>query len=219
MQAVYQFENAASEREVTVERFGGVDFSTHATKADLTHSPDACNMMAGETDFLVKRPGYKKMAQAEGKVYGLFALPGETGAIVHAGETLFHMSAGGTLTQLCTGMSPAYSFAFRMNGALYLLDGQTYRKVFKQDGSWTVQAVSEAAFVPTTTIAAPPTGGGASLEAGQSADPETHQHLCRQWVGHTSSIWTRRTSTRGRSRSLWTARPWLCHRSTARPAW
>ena len=53
MQAVYQFENAASEREVTVERFGGVDFSTHATKADLTHSPDACNMMAGETDFLV----------------------------------------------------------------------------------------------------------------------------------------------------------------------
>lgn len=165
MQAVYQFENAASEREVTVERFGGVDFSTHATKADLTHSPDACNMMAGETDFLVKRPGYKKMAQAEGKVYGLFALPGETGAIVHAGETLFHMSAGGTLTQLCTGMSPAYSFAFRMNGALYLLDGQTYRKVFKQDGSWTVQAVSEAAFVPTTTIAAPPTGGGASLEA------------------------------------------------------
>lgn len=170
---------------MTVERFGGVDFSTHATKADLTHSPDACNMMAGETDFLVKRPGYKKMAQAEGKVYGLFALPGETGAIVHAGETLFHMSAGGTLTQLCTGMSPAYSFAFRMNGALYLLDGQTYRKVFKQDGSWTVQAVSEAAFVPTTTIAAPPTGGGASLEAGQSADPETHQHLCRQWVGHT----------------------------------
>lgn len=161
----YQFENAAAEREVVVERFGGVDFSTHSTKADLAHSPDACNMIAEETDFLVKRPGYKKIAQAQGKIYGLFALPGEAGAVVHAGETLYQMGETGGLTELCTGMNAAFSFAFQMNGALYLLDGQTYRKVWKQDGSWTAQAVSESAFVPTTTIAAPPTGGGTSLEA------------------------------------------------------
>lgn len=161
----YQFENAAAEREVVVERFGGVDFSTHSTKADLAHSPDACNMIAEETDFLVKRPGYKKIAQAQGKIYGLFALPGEAGAVVHAGETLYQMGETGSLTEVCTGMNAAFSFAFQMNGALYLLDGQTYRKVWKQDGSWTAQAVSESAFVPTTTIAAPPTGGGTSLEA------------------------------------------------------
>ncbi|MBP3312408.1 MAG: hypothetical protein J6L72_09270 [Butyricicoccus sp.] len=161
----YQFENAAAEREVVVERFGGVDFSTHSTKADLAHSPDACNMIAEETDFLVKRPGYKKIAQAQGKIYGLFALPGEAGAVVHAGETLYQMGETGSLMELCTGMNAAFSFAFQMNGALYLLDGQTYRKIYKQDGDWVVQAVSESAFVPTTTIAAPPTGGGTSLEA------------------------------------------------------
>ena len=161
----YQFENAAAEREVVVERFGGVDFSTHSTKADLAHSPDACNMIAEETDFLVKRPGYKKIAQAQSKIYGLFALPGEAGAVVHAGETLYQMGETGSLMELCTGMNAAFSFAFQMNGALYLLDGQTYRKIYKQDGDWVVQAVSESAFVPTTTIAAPPTGGGTSLEA------------------------------------------------------
>jgi hypothetical protein len=161
----YQFGSAAAEREVVVERFGGVDFSTHPTKADLAHSPDACNMIAEETDFLVKRPGYKKMAQAGGAVYGLFALPGDAGAAVHAGEALYYMSEAGALTEICKGMQAAYSYGFRMNGALYLLDGKTYRKVWKEEEKWTAQAVSETAFVPTTTIAAPPTGGGTSLEA------------------------------------------------------
>ena len=161
----YQFGSAAAEREVVIERFGGVDFSTHPTKADLAHSPDACNMIAEETDFLVKRPGYKKIAQAAGAVYGLFALPGDTGAAVHAGEALYYMSAAGELTEICKGMHAAYSYGFRMNGALYLLDGKTYRKVWKEEGKWTAQAVSETAFVPTTTIAALPTGGGTSLEA------------------------------------------------------
>ena len=161
----YQFGSAAAEREVVVERFGGVDFSTHPTKADLAHSPDACNMIAEEADFLVKRPGYKKIAQAAGAVYGLFALPGDAGAVVHAGEALYYMSEAGALTEICKGMQAAYSYGFRMNGALYLLDGKTYRKVWKEEGKWTAQAVSETAFVPTTTIAAPPTGGGTSLEA------------------------------------------------------
>lgn len=161
----YQFGSAAAEREVVVERFGGVDFSTHPTKADLAHSPDACNMIAEETDFLVKRPGYKKIAQAAGAVYGLFALPGDAGAVVHAGEALYYMGEAGALTEICKGMQAAYSYGFRMNGALYLLDGKTYRKVWKEEGKWTAQAVSETAFVPTTTIAAPPTGGGTSLEA------------------------------------------------------
>ncbi len=75
------------------------------------------------------------------------------------------MSAAGELTEICKGMHAAYSYGFRMNGALYLLDGKTYRKVWKEEGKWTAQAVSETAFVPTTTIAALPTGGGTSLEA------------------------------------------------------
>lgn len=162
----YRFEQAAHEREVTIERFGGVDYSTHPTKADFGHSPDACNMMAEETDFLVKRPGYKRVAAADGHVYGLFALPGEDGgAVVHAGAALHHMDGGGVLTKLIDGMRAAYSYGFLMNGALYLLDGQTYRKVYKESSVWKVKTVASEAFVPTTTIGAPPTGGGTSLEA------------------------------------------------------
>lgn len=162
----YLFERAPAEREVTVERFGGVDFSTHPTKADFAHSPDACNMIAEETDFLVKRTGYKRVADAGGPVYGLFALPGEAdGAVVHAGSVLYHMDGAGVLKKLLEGMHTAYSYGFLMNGALYLLDGKVYRKVYRQEGDWKVKAVAEEAFVPTTSLAAPPTGGGTSLEA------------------------------------------------------
>lgn len=164
MQA-YQFSQAAGEQEAVAERFGGVDFSVHPTKADLAHSPDACNMIAEETDFLSKRTGYKRMAQTDDPVYGLFALPDGAGAIVHAGTLLLHMDGEGTLTELCADMNEAYSQGFFMNGALYLLDGQTYRKVFAQADGWTAAAVADQAFVPTTTIAAAPAGGGTSLEA------------------------------------------------------
>ncbi len=164
MQA-YLFPNYAAENEVVAERFGGVDFSVHSTKADLAHSPDACNMIAEETDFLSKRTGYKRMAEAEGVIYGLFALPSGMGAVVHAGTKLLHMDGEWVLTELCTDMNEAYSQGFFMNGALYLLDGKTYRKVFQKEDKWTTAPVADEAFVPTTTIAAEPTGGGTSLEA------------------------------------------------------
>lgn len=164
MQA-YQFSQAAGVQETVAERFGGVDFSVHPAKADLAHSPDACNMIAEETDFLSKRTGYKCIAETDDPVYGLFPLPDGAGAIVHAGDRLLHMDGEGTLTELCTDMNEACSQGFFMNGALYLLDGQTYRKVCAQEEGWTAAAVADEAFVPTTTIAAAPTGGGTSLEA------------------------------------------------------
>lgn len=160
----YQFPEYAAEREAVAERFGGVDFSVHPAKADLAHSPDACNMIAEETDFLSKRTGYKRMAKAAGAVYGLFALPAGEGAVVHAGGKLLHMDEECALTTLCQDMNEAYSQGFFMNGALYLLDGQTYRRVYKKDGAWTAAKVQDEAFVPTTTIAAAPAGGGTSLE-------------------------------------------------------
>lgn len=144
----YFFEQAAHEREVTIERFGGVDYGAHPTKTDFGRSPDACNMIAEETDFLVKRPGYTRIADAGGHIYGLFALPGEEGsAAVHAGDTLYVMDAAGTLAKLIGGMNQAYSYGFMMSGALYLLDGKIYRKVYRQGSDWKVKAVKEEAFV------------------------------------------------------------------------
>lgn len=163
----YQFSGAASEQQVTIERFGGVDFATHETKVDLNHSPDACNLIAEETHFLVKRTGYKRLATFGVPVYGLFALPGDDGAaVVHAGSKLYRLAQDGTKTLLAQDMAQAFSAAFVMGGRLYLLDGTCYRMLSRAaDGTWSVQPVTQDAYVPTTTYAAPPTGGGTALEA------------------------------------------------------
>lgn len=161
----YQFPVWEGEREIQVERFGGVDFSVHAAKGDLAHSPDACNMLAEEADFLCKRTGYKRMAQFEGTIYGLYALTDGVGMMVHVGEKLWYWDGNEQKDCLCEEMGTEFSQGFWMNGALYVLDGKAYRQVYREDKNWKCQAVTDAAFVPTTTIAAPPTGGGTALEA------------------------------------------------------
>lgn len=164
----YHFPYAEREREVTVERFGGVDFATHPTKVDLAHSPDACNLIAEETHFLVKRPGYKRVDKWDAPIYGLFAVPGEPGAaFVHAGSELYYLDAAGARTCLYEDMNEDYSTGFTMGGKLYLLDGKTYLVVYWDEDfeEWCAETAAHAAFVPTTTMAAPPAGGGTPYEA------------------------------------------------------
>ena len=59
----YQYQKQNDTHEITIERFAGVDFTTHPTKVDWTRSPDACNMIADDTFFPVKRRGYRSIAQ------------------------------------------------------------------------------------------------------------------------------------------------------------
>lgn len=163
----YQFARAETVHELTAETFGGADFSTHPTKVALSRSPDMKNMQAGERHFLVKRTGYKRVCTPGAAVYGLFALPGDTGeALCHSGDTLYLLGRDGALTALVQGAATRPSAAFHMGGKLYLLDGAVYRVIAKNAaGAWQARAVSEIAFVPTTTIAAPPGGGGTPFEA------------------------------------------------------
>lgn len=170
----YQFANTEALRQTVVRRFGGVDFRTHPTKVSLSRSPDAKNLICEQNDFLVKRTGYKTQCTLAGAVYGLFALPDGAGAVVHAGKSLFARAADGTLTELCTDMNEAYSQSFTMRGVLYLLDGKTFRLVRRneEDTAWQAVPVSEAAYVPTTTISAAPTGGGTSYEPVNLLTPE-----------------------------------------------
>ncbi|MGE4549641.1 MAG: hypothetical protein AB7C89_08850 [Intestinibacillus sp.] len=163
----YSFSKAETVRENTVTRFGGVDFETHPTKVELSRSPDMKNMLAGETHFLVKRPGYKRVCTLEAPVYGLFALPGDDGAaLCHAGAAFYYLAPDGTATLLREGAAEAFSSSFVMGGRLFLLDGTTFWVARKEgDGIWAVSPVADEAFVPTTTISAPPAGGGTSYEA------------------------------------------------------
>lgn len=156
---VYQFPDAEPIQELTVERFAGVDFANHPTKVDWSRSPDACNMIANETYFPVKRTGYRCRAQFDGAIYGLHRL--DEDVLCHAGTHLWRLKQDGTTELLYSDMHEAPSTSFLMNGKLWMLDGKTY---LVYDGS-TARPVREVAFIPTTTIGSPPSGGGTSLEA------------------------------------------------------
>lgn len=155
----YQFQDAEPIQELTVERFAGVDFANHPTKVDWSRSPDACNMIANETYFPVKRTGYKRRAQFDGVIYGLHRL--DDAVLCHAGTKLWKLKQEDTPQLLYSDMNEALSVSFLMSGKLWLLDGKTY---LVYDGD-TAKPVRDVAFIPTTTIGSPPAGGGTSLEA------------------------------------------------------
>lgn len=159
MSIPYQFAAADTVQELSVDRFAGVDFSGNDTKIDWSRSPDACNMIADDSGYPVKRTGYRKKYQFDGSVYGIHVLDDKL--LCHAGTNLYHMDDNGTAHLLYTGMNTARSVSFVMNGKLWLLDGKTY---LVYDGTQ-VQPVRSIAYVPTTTIGSPPEGGGTTLEA------------------------------------------------------
>lgn len=150
MSRAYQFSEAAQMQELTIERFAGVDFANHPTKTDVSRSPDACNMIADETYFPVKRTGYQTKARFDGQIYGLHRLGQEI--LCHAGTKLWCLKPDGTTALIYDDMHTERSVSFLMNGSLWMLDGKTY---LVYDGT-RVQPVSKQAFVPTTTIGSPP---------------------------------------------------------------
>lgn len=162
----YRFSPTETMRQTVVRRFGGADFRTHATKVSLSRSPDMKNLICEQNDFLVKRTGFQTQARFPDAIYGLFALPDNAGMVVHAGDRLYCRLTSGTQTELCSGMNESFSQSFTLRGTLYLLDGKTYRAVRRTaGGGYEAVTVQSIAFVPTTTISAPPTGGGTSYEA------------------------------------------------------
>ena len=159
MNMPYQFAQEQPVQEIMIDRFAGVDFASHPTKVDWSRSPDACNMIANDAYFPVKRTGYRCETQFQEEIFGLHRLGSDI--LCHTGTELWKLAEDSTKTKLYTGMNRHKSASFLMNGKLWLLDGKTY---LVYDGK-TVQPVRDTAYVPTTTIGSPPAGGGTSLEA------------------------------------------------------
>ncbi|HIV67787.1 MAG TPA: hypothetical protein IAA32_02855 [Candidatus Butyricicoccus stercorigallinarum] len=160
MSAPYQFPETDAVQQLSVERFAGVDFAAHPNKVDWSRSPDACNMIANDTFFPVKRTGYRRIVQFYGEVFGLHRFGDDV--LCHEGKNLWRMKGNkGARVLIYEDMNEGKSDAFLMGGKLWLLDGKTY---LVYDGE-TVQPVRDIAYVPTTTIGCAPEGGGTSLEA------------------------------------------------------
>lgn len=131
--------------------FRGVDF--RGEEINLTRSPDALNVWKDykETDSVRTRPTMEKVQAFSDAVYGIFFFNGNL--IVHSGTKLYRVNGGSTAT-LYSGLLAQKSDSFIYENKWYFKDGKNY---LVYDGA-TVKEV--AGYIPTTTIARKPAGGG-----------------------------------------------------------
>lgn len=131
--------------------FRGVDF--RGEEINLLRSPDALNVWKNykHTESIETRPGMKLSMPFTDVVYGIFFYKGET--LIHSGNKLYKGSA-----VLYTGLNKAKSCSFIYDDIFYLKDGQHY---LMYDGESVRDVVG---YIPTTTIARKPMGGGTTYE-------------------------------------------------------
>lgn len=135
--------------------FRGVDF--RGEEINLSRSPDSLNVWKDykETESIRTRPEIELMQSFDAKVYGIFFF--KDIVLVHSGNKLYKVVSG-TKTQLYTGLNQMRSNCFVYEGVWYFKDGKHY---LQYDGT-TIKPVE--GYVPTTTIARKPMGGGTKLE-------------------------------------------------------
>lgn len=148
--------------------FRGVDLTTDALKIDRSRAAAAMNMISDAGGHPEKRVGWRTLQRLGAKINGLHAtmLGGKQYIIVHAGSVLhFYDVAEDTVSVLQEGVHDGTSSAFAMNDRLYLLTGGEYLVISAgEDGTVTCRDVSLDAYIPTTSFARPPAGGGELLE-------------------------------------------------------
>ena len=135
--------------------FRGVDF--RGEEINLVRSPDSLNVWKDykETESIRTRPEMELHHEFAAKVYGVFFY--KDTMLVHSGNKLYKV-ADGVQTQLYTGLRQAVSNAFVYEDKWYFKDGQHY---LVYDGETIGDVVG---YVPTTTIARKPMGGGSKYE-------------------------------------------------------
>ena len=127
--------------------FRGVDF--RGEEINLARSPDSLNVWKDYryTESIRTRPGMKLHAALGEIVWGIYFYKGKM--IVHCGDTLYEGSK-----RLFSGAQERPSNAFIFENIWYFMDGVHY---LQYDGT-TIKEVE--GYVPTTSIARKPGGGG-----------------------------------------------------------
>ena len=135
--------------------FRGVDF--RGEEINLARSPDSLNVWKDytETDSIRTRPGMALHTAFTAPIYGVFFYKGLM--LVHAGTELYKVESG-KKTLLYSSLRAAESDSFVYEDIWYFKDGKHY---LQYDGT-TIKAVQ--GYVPTTTIARKPMGGGTKYE-------------------------------------------------------
>ena len=135
--------------------FRGVDF--RGEEINLVRSPDSLNMWKDyrETESIRTRPDMKLKVSFSEPVYGVFFY--KDMLLVHSGTKLYKVT-GTTKTAIFSNANQEKSSSFVYEDIFYFKDGANY---LQYDGT-TVKAVE--GYIPTTTIARKPMGGGTKYE-------------------------------------------------------
>ena len=135
--------------------FRGCDF--RGLEVNLLRSPDCLNVWKDykETESIRTRPETELQKAFTDAVYGIFFYGNKM--IVHSGKTLYVVSDG-TTTVLYEGLNEIVSNSFIYDNIFYFKDGLHY---LQYDGTTIKNVVG---YIPTTTIARKPMGGGTKYE-------------------------------------------------------
>jgi hypothetical protein len=136
--------------------FRGVDF--RGEEINIMRSPDSLNVWKDykETESIRTRPGMELKEEFQDTVYGIFFY--RDMMLVHSGSYLYKIDHDGNRTTLRHGLNTANSSAFVYEDVWYFKDGFYY---FQYDGTTFAEVEG---YIPTTSIARKPSGGGAIYE-------------------------------------------------------
>lgn len=160
----------AAKRTFNIEHFRGCDMASSPLSVSAERSPDCVNLIPDKDGFPVCRPGARVKAEFDGRINGVHILQVAAGKfrLVHHGEKLSLWAADGTQTVVYEGMNNARSRSAQLEGKLGIFDGLcALLAEVGADGKLSVKPMTEAAYVPTTTIGrkAGAAMGGTALEA------------------------------------------------------
>lgn len=133
--------------------FRGADF--RGEEINLSRSPDCLNVWKDykETESIRTRPGMAVKQSFDATVHGIFFYNGVM--LVHSGTDLYlFVDEYDYLSVLYSGLNASKSNAFVYEGVFYLMDGKHY---LQYDGNTISEVVG---YIPTTSIARKPLGGG-----------------------------------------------------------
>lgn len=150
--------------------FRGVDF--RGLEVNLLRSPDSLNVWKDykETESIRTRPEFELNTAFSDAVYGVFFYGDKI--LIHSGKTLYKANEG-TITALYEGLNESISSSFIYDDVFYIKDGRNY---LQYDGE-TIKEVE--GYIPTTTIARKPMGGGTKYEdVNMMSDFRKNSFLC-----------------------------------------
>lgn len=160
--ATYKIPDSPKKYKTEYSKFKGVDLSSNPTQVDSARGASGTvNLISDSGGFPEKRKGWRVLLNVEKPVNGLYRgiIKGKEYFLVHGGTRLYKWTEN-TLTELKSGLTNKQGTSFTLNDKMYVLTGGEYI-VF--DGETAKDATADA-YVPTTTIANKPTGGGTSFE-------------------------------------------------------